>query len=1707
MKDFNWKWKWALALLSFALIMVISWEIMLPKALEAFLYHSGLEVENLYRENEYWVIDNPRFRKDKQNQFFDFKAPSASLKYGFNLWKGEINLYLTLNKPEFKIRQPDPEFILRFDELKNITGSFWTLNKQMAIHKGKLVLDEHEYDIEGELKLGASCEANLQIDFDALQKKNHLSLHAVHDLSSVWQVDFQCKDIDCFHLHHAASYLFPELQNFKIYQGILNGTGGLILGQERRPIVYAEANLVKFDFEHIPSDLKASLQEVRFHLQKDSGSSGSIIFCGDESLTYAPLHSQTGEIRNLLGGIYVDDQAQAKIVLNGIYDNFGQIHHLAIEGEASLPSQTAAALHLNWKLENNQHQSSGFLKAKELAGKMFEMKLDFQQMRFQDGAALQAWLHCIFPSLGEMRLQEGTLDMSACAYFKQKRLEKVLLDNINISQMKAEYSPFRATIALENVSGHGTLDFAADLFEDETSFQLNVTDGQLYSWDRDLGKIENIHAHVNMHKGVFVNSYAEGRHGGVQGHLDVDTQDGQAIQLNLQGDLYTVFQHIPDEKYRKRFSRLFDRHQWTVKADLKHSDRREEVIGLAKIIDPDGLEKSVTFGFEFSPHESLIQNYPQIQAMMPAWGIPLFNSEMPEEGYQLNKGWFQASEFPLDKYVAPLLMDGKWMQLTGEGDFSGTFDQRFLAISYGGRQVHLENPGFVIEAAEIHQSPHTYGKTPVHYFDFVKGTQIGLLPLSNATYFEKNSGLLFTDVNVDVIFDGQNIHMPSMEAFSQGIYMAGSLELDLKDPHEGYYDVDMHLQTLHGKVSQVQSFFSHFQKALFFLKIPLEGDVSMHQDAGHMHFAFSPQTYTFQMKLKGSLADGVIAPNDSQVALHELSLTFDYDHQANVLDFSDIQGTLLVGEPSRVEEYTVVGERIRFSDYANNRSSFDLWVGDKKRDMIRVTGETFPSLEDPACVQFVLDRNLSHFGNVHPNLFHLVLKDWCEIQEFQWMADFKLSTLFQDLQRFSRTGFLFLSRHALKQLNDIKRADGNFKMAIEYDGKRSQLDYHLTGEDIAIDSHTFHTVQLEGKKRDNTWTIDQLVLDNISFAADVLRKPGSWYINFLGARLGDSILMGLQGEYFEDSRVVEGKVNLLEIDFAALNEWPKMQEVLKDYPLKGHLRASGPFQYELSEHGQLGKLEMSFQASLKGLQFKNLIFDDMQNLSLHYESEKGLTISKIQTALKSENTAKKAILSLEKFAYDQNQEVFSLENLAFAIPFSHLSPLIEQLSLCFPHTFSPAAANILLKAKQAGDLEGSVNFDYASPHYGIKLSFKDGDYQFLNKNYKLSHFSLEYDPCEVKVTAQCQGEAFPFWVQSKSSSVHLDQGEVTISEEPPEQTIENPLVLTWQNDQHEGFLLQQARGVLHGMDFALERVQAKRTLSPSQFLQGVIKFNAKDAVALISKELSENFAIWQIGAGYCLKGEWELRPSLQNDEPLKTYFTGHLEGQNFEFMGYRLAHLEAAMQSSPEEICLKNVHAEDPCGHLKIPEVLLSSHQDSWKMQMAKAEALEFKPNLLQSINSSELNSYKTLEVRELSLSNFQGILGETPTFAGKGFLHFVNPPKKNTLHPLFAIPGEILTHLGLDLAVLNPVIGTIFYELKEGKIYITKLKDTYSQGKLSKFYLPSDSPASYLDFDGNLHVQIKMKQYNIFFKLAELFTVTVQGTLDKPSYSLQKQK
>ena len=90
---------------------------------------------------------------------------------------------------------------------------------------------------------------------------------------------------------------------------------------------------------------------------------------------------------------------------------------------------------------------------------------------------------------------------------------------------------------------------------------------------------------------------------------------------------------------------------------------------------------------------------------------------------------------------------------------------------------------------------------------------------------------------------------------------------------------------------------------------------------------------------------------------------------------------------------------------------------------------------------------------------------------------------------------------------------------------------------------------------------------------------------------------------------------------------------------------------------------------------------------------------------------------------------------------------------------------------------------------------------------------------------------------------------------------------------------------------------------------------------------------------------------------------------------------------------------------------------------------------------------------------------------------------------------------MGLDLELLIPVAGNLDFEIRNKKFVITGMHDLYSENQRSKFFSVGEP---YMDFEGNLNIDVKMKQY-VLFKITEKFVLSITGNIQKPEIKLMK--
>ncbi|MBS0648611.1 MAG: hypothetical protein JSS10_05220 [Verrucomicrobia bacterium] len=230
----------------------------------------------------------------------------------------------------------------------------------------------------------------------------------------------------------------------------------------------------------------------------------------------------------------------------------------------------------------------------------------------------------------------------------------------------------------------------------------------------------------------------------------------------------------------------------------------------------------------------------------------------------------------------------------------------------------------------------------------------------------------------------------------------------------------------------------------------------------------------------------------------------------------------------------------------------------------------------------------------------------------------------------------------------------------------------------------------------------------------------------------------------------------------------------------------------------------------------------------------------------------------------------------------------------------------------------------------------------------------------------------------------------------------------------------------------------------------------------------------------------------------KGNFKGELEGQNACLKDYVVEQLHASIEYTPSQFRLKNVTLQDPAGSFSIKECIGTRLQDEWSVSIPLLKGQEIKPSAARKLGAPP-KEVKPLQIRHLVMTGISGSLSDLKSFRGQGTFNFTQREKKEP--SLFDIPSAILKDLGLDFGIFTPVRGEVDIRLQDGKLFLTRLQNTFSEDQRSEFYL-APGP-SFIDLDGNLSLNLRMQQ-NVVLKLVEPFMIAVRGTWEKPQYSLQ---
>lgn len=1345
-----------------------------------------------------------------------------------------------------------------------------------------------------------------------------------------------------------------------------------------------------------------------------------------------------------------------------------------------------------------------------------------------------------FPKLNHVHLSDGVFDASLIVYLSSLQPTEVKFDKIQARNVAFTVDTWELHGGATSVTGSASLDLTVPEPILTLDADLNISNGKAsmpgprgHPWN-----FVNIDSDFKVRQGIIQQTSLKGSVAGMHANITLDgTDPDHLVKIMLVGSTDDLAPYV-SKTLKKNLERHFAHNQVHIEALGSAVSSALDVKGMITFSEKQHEDPPIHFSFaldrkdniastEKPPHH-VVSEYLTTASMEAIASLLPESSQNTKEkkkknpldptwtlfGYTIQEGRFEANDLCIDKYLSPFIFAEDQMKACGIGAFYGIFDLHGIKVDYDASDLVLKNSDFSIEMKKICQQNEICTQLVAsHYFDFDEGKGYGILPVSGGSYFEKNSGLLFTDIDALIFLQHDRAHITELSTFCNGIHFMGNIEVDWSMPGNGIFEIDVHVAEMDGKVSQFQHLFSHFNQPLFFLKIPLEGNISLRNKGAHLFFAFEPGDFHMDSTIEGSITDGSLNSSGLDMTIHDVSMNFGYNHAQGTLDFADVQATLLVGPPNHFEEYVIASDGIRFTDFKKNESHFDVWVADKTRDVVRVVGKTYEDrgANDEPVIKVDIDKELSHFGNVYPKNVELILDITIAPILFNLEFDFTLDALLTDLQRFSRSGLLFLSRSMLKELNGIKQTEGKLSGSINYLKSLSLLEYKVHGNAIKIDDHKVDTFELVGTKRGDLWSIEQLQIDNIALSLDIHKDPDLWNINFLGARLGSSVLIGMEGVYIPEEDRLKAKVNLCEIDLAALKEWPFLAPYVEQMNAKGLLRTNGTFNIAFDKSlPEFGQIELHATGTLTNGQYETYSFDDIQELAIDYTTRDGFSVRNVQTILSSvENGEARAGLYLNGAHYNPNAKALHIQGLYFNVPTNQLGWLSRHLEDRYSSVFSSTALDLISNLKSSGTVQGNISAVLTDTQKNLRVALNDDIYHWANKEYHLINAVVDYTPFSVKFNSKFLHENAFLNIAISAEAPDYNRGIIAVSEDLPAGSIPtlSPLTIYWNSVGPGGFSINKVNGHLCGISIDLAN-DTDFPLNPHyHHLVGTVSFDLSKATKLMTTEKAAAINAAQIGQGYSLHGRFAIDKSGDKSFGDRLYFQGDLSGSGFTCYGYRLNYLTGQLDYQPTQALISNLSISDACGQISIPTIsFMADANTNWQANIPRITIKDLHPSSMESVTPSPTSMQKSLMIRLLEIENLQGTLGDRTSFRGTGKLNFINTQKENFQDTIFAIPAELLTRIGLDLGVLTPVRGNVEFDISDAKVHLRKFKEVYSKKKISKFQLTKTGYQSYIDFDGNIHVQIKMKQYNLVFKLAELFTVTVGGTISKPTYSLQKQ-
>lgn len=1016
----------------------------------------------------------------------------------------------------------------------------------------------------------------------------------------------------------------------------------------------------------------------------------------------------------------------------------------------------------------------------------------------------------------------------------------------------------------------------------------------------------------------------------------------------------------------------------------------------------------------------------------------------------------------------------------------------------------IADSGSVLVTDSVLKDIHTNTEMAFPDVNFVTRNEFNIY---NGNYLENYTHLSFDEIDASALISERGITFRKIKTSCCHIHMEGAVEI-VYDSSEGI-DVSIQCDQASGDVDGLRRFMSHFAYLKPIAELPCKGDFALRSKGAHVDLFFRESGPRSNFNIEGSLSNLHSDVRVGGACLSDFEGDFQYQQNRGTIKLSNITGRMAI---DGVEPYLISDAEACLKP-SQSECDFMLTLQQQGQKLLSARGQAAQSVQG---MRVSCDNFTPYVHGISPDSIDLLLSPTNEVDSFSIACKIDIDAMKSTQVQVRNYGIFDLCGFKACDYDSIARAfgcsSGLYEWTLKY--ANSKYTYGLESQNCTIGSIPFGMCSLKGTKLGSLWMLDRCQLDDLSISLEMCQENNQCVLNVLNASLGSALQLALDGVYTSEDGRFEGSISHFQGDIKKICELGFIDHQFDKFHPSGVIKAKGKLALRADECCFFDGGEGTLVGSVIAPEFMGLACKDIQKFECQWVSKEKISVHKLKACLKEtqkdhplgNHCSELVSASVENLEWNIRKSQFQIEDLQFDMHPEHISALATKLHYLFPCRIDKNLSNLILNSKNDSFIKGKLNLRTSPEDEDLRIELANDTYIWQGTPYEINNFALESGLSGLKVVFNTKFKDRFLWCFLHANAF-MSQGLLAISEHSFRDglMLQDPdlIRVDWKSDSSTGFSIDKIEGGISGVEILLTRDQTIHATPESIPLLGRISLDLEKCPKLFSSHVHESLEKWGVSGRYQFGGKWDFKKENWGNEANNTTFKGNIKGQNVRWNGLAFADLLAKVEYNLESVRINDLSIRDEAGCLEMPEGILARKEHGMEFSAENVTIKDLRPVLLRGESIPPATSSGC--VMNVEFQGVNGDIADARTFRSKGTMTFTYAlPKKSLWQQLFILPTEILHRIGLNLNVLTPYCGKILFDLTQGRFQLNRFKGVYSQGKLSKFYLDKRLSDSYVDFDGNIDLRIRMRQNNLLLKLAELFTIHVSGSVHQPVYSLK---